>query len=505
MRLTIPFLALVSLLACAEGRHRGPAEADTPPSPTPAKPKADGPGGAEPAKARPKGKDDDGRDTDPLADRKGIVADTRPGERPLVRIEDLPPGEPALVAFVVLDTVRADRTHLCGHDRPNTPVLDRIAKAATAVSCDAYSPATWTLPAHATYFTGATTAEHGVHTHGTPLSRDYETLAETYAARGYQTLLVSANPVFSRRAGGFWQGFDRAVAAEGLTGPLRGRSLAQILEGEFDRLDPEVPLFVFLNLFDAHDPYPAVPEGLDWVAPLPALDLLPHTAKPSNPYFRYVTGGMDAEEREPWLRRVIDAYDHAIYEADANLGRVLKGLDKTGWLARPHRMLVTSDHGEHLGEHGLLRHGSATWQTVTRIPFLWKDTTPQAEGFALPEGPVSAAVSFSLLRDGRLPDPMPTVESASAENPDDFKPSWKTVSVWGDDGAKAMYHQGERWLFDLGRDPLETTTAPLPTDHPLVPLLADRVDAHERSLQEALETPADPEVMEMLREVGYVQ
>src|SRR5438093_3811689 len=67
------------------------------------------------------------------------------------------------IVFVVLDTVRADHTSLCGYGRPTTPTLQRLAKQGASYTCDAYAPGDWTLPTHASFFTGVDVVEHGAH------------------------------------------------------------------------------------------------------------------------------------------------------------------------------------------------------------------------------------------------------------------------------------------------------------------------------------------------------
>ena len=415
---------------------------------------------------------------------------------------EVAPG-PRFVALVVVDTLRADRTALCGHDRPNTPFLQTLWSRASARTCAGVTPAAWTLPTHATYFTGRPTAEHGVHTLGTPLSADAETLAETYAARGYQTVMVSANPVFSKQETGFWQGFDTVVAAKGLYGDLR-EELAPRLDRVLSRLDPERPVFLFLNVFDAHDPFAPIPEGLDWVEPAGWLHFHPNSRRPSNPYFRFVTGKLDEAEHARYADRVTDAYDHAILVADRNLEAVWEVFEGRGLLG-DHRVVVTSDHGEHLGEHGLLRHGSATWETVTRVPWLWLESGTGAGEVALPD-PVSTSITHGVLREGALPAELPALESATTINPDDYKPSWVTVSVWGEDSrTKLMAFDGELRAYDLRADPTETAPGPVAPTHPLLPLLTERLAAHERSLQDAEDRAADPDVMQLLEELGYAQ
>lgn len=503
--LALPVVTLALALGCGGDTSEAPApgvrakaKAKTKAGADRARSRAKAPAAKAPGAKGPGG--EAGRDKR-LAERL-TFADQEGRTTPLVSKADLPDDAPRLVSLIVMDTLRGDRTHLCGAEVPNTPVLDAL-KPRAAVTCDAYSPAAWTLPSHASYFTGEPTAAHGVHTLGVPLAPRFDTLAEHYQAAGYQTVFISANPVFNKPAGGFWQGFDRVVVAKGLVGPLRSRSFAGVIDQELDRIDTDKPLFLVVNIFDAHDPYPAVPPGLDWAEPQPRTNLHPHTADPTNPYYQFVTGGMEAEDQPGYLARIRNGYDHAVRVADANLGQLLKHLKTDGWLDEPLRMVITSDHGEHLGEHGLLRHGSATWQTVTRVPFLYLDHTPSPP-LELPPL-LSATASYHLLKDGALPDPLPLVESASGHNADDFKPSWVTVSVWPSPTEKLMVFDGDPRRYDLAADPMETEPLPIPDDHPMKPVLDRQLERHDASIAEALEAGTDPEVMEMLREVGYVQ
>jgi hypothetical protein len=433
----------------------------------------------------------------------GIVAANHPGRsNPFRTIAELKEDEPGLVVLVVMDTLRADQTSFCGAADPNTPVLDQMKELGAVWSCDARSPATWTLPSHASYFTGATTSEHGVHTHGTALGQNYETLAETFSARGYQTLLISGNPVFVNKAGGFWQGFDRVVSAKALSGPLRGLNFSKIVDEELARLDKSKPLFLVVNIFDAHDPYPAVPEGIPWAKPQERTNLLPHTADPTNPYFRFVTGTMAAEERPDYLANIHNAYKFAVHVADDNLGKLFRGLRQDGWLKQRRRIVVTSDHGEHLGEHQLLRHGSAAWETVTSVPFLYYGS--EGTVTELPR-PMNVTNAYWLLRDGKLPDAPLLVESASMTNPDDFKPSFFTVALWNSPSDKLMHYDGKDWRFDLAADPGELSPIDLKPDWPGADLLAKRVTEQRASFEAAMARAPDEGVMEMLRAVGYVQ
>jgi arylsulfatase A-like enzyme len=89
--------------------------------------------------------------------------------------------------LVVLDTVRASNTTSYGHTRDTSPTIAALAREG-ALFADATSPSTWSLPSHASLFTGRYPSSHGAHGQPSFLDDRYPTLAEVLAARGYETL-----------------------------------------------------------------------------------------------------------------------------------------------------------------------------------------------------------------------------------------------------------------------------------------------------------------------------
>ena len=101
-----------------------------------------------------------------------------------------------VVIFVVMDTLRADRTSLCGYRHPTTPVLEELVDDGASYACSSHSPSTWTLPSHSSFFTGVALDGHQAGDGGgseamkwgtvTPLGPELPTLAEEMSARGYR-------------------------------------------------------------------------------------------------------------------------------------------------------------------------------------------------------------------------------------------------------------------------------------------------------------------------------
>ena len=175
----------------------------------------------------------------------------------------------------MLDTVRKDRTSAYGHDRDTTPNLAELAE--DGVRFDrAWSTSCWSLPAHASLFTGQLPTEHGAHYEHLSLDEERPLLAEILAGRGYQTAGFSANPLVAEGVGlargfGVWEEpWREYTLREALTGwriwhrfaaPDRDKGGADVVDGvrrwQATR-DPARPALLFVNLMEAHAPYQEV-------------------------------------------------------------------------------------------------------------------------------------------------------------------------------------------------------------------------------------------------------
>ncbi len=420
------------------------------------------------------------------------------------------PDAPSVV-FIVLDTVRADRLSLCGYERPTSPTLDELAERGASWTCHAVAPGSWTVPSHASFFTGLDVPEHGAHfsDSGTkvrgmtirPLPETLSTLAEQMAAAGYQTAGISGNPVLVA-ASGLTQGFESWRVAQSFRRWSDEALVRQVREAlrELDRNGR--PLFLFVNIADAHDPWQPVPDGLDWI---PQRDegfgyfLRP---KPGE-WEAYVTEQMGAPDAAEFRTRISDLYDYGVYRADRTLSQVLEAIESHGWASAGMRLVIVSDHGEFLGEHGLARHGRYLWQPNNRVPLMVLDTEREVE---LPSS-LSALHAFSLVRDGALPTEL--VRPHAVAFPDDFWLARSGGRVGGSLSAalwngpdKLLWIDGETFRYDLENDseelnPVSADGTPLAAE---LEALVARVRAVARRDGEF-----DAEMVEALRAVGYVQ
>lgn len=435
---------------------------------------------------------------------------SRPGFWRWVRAER--PSLPAVV-FVVMDTVRADHLSACGYERPTSPVLERLVAEGADLSCHGVAPGSWTLPSHATFFTGQMPWEHRADFaeggEGLPgrwkgaraLRPTAPTLAEAMAATGRATVMVAANPVLTGGTG-LTRGFAVTRIAETFDA-LRGPDVVRVVEEALstDEVRGRDGLFLTLNLFDAHNPLAAVPDGLGWVPPRPRFTDNP-LFDPDDPFRRYLQGRMASGEAAGYLQAMRDGYDYGVYLEDRALGGVLRVLHAKGWDRAGLRLVVTSDHGELLGEHGGLTHGPFLHEGTQRVPILTKGV----EG-RLPAGvPVSAAVVHELVLSGRVPARLP--EAAAVSVPTSMWTGWSAgrfgaqtqVARW-QAREKVLSRDGQASRIDLAADPGE--------ERP-IPLTAAEVPASVREIEAALAVPPpeevlSPELIEGLRRAGYLE
>jgi arylsulfatase A-like enzyme len=286
------------------------------------------------------------------------------------------------VLLVIWDAVRASRLSVYGHDRRTTPTLERMATEGVVFE-RAFSTAPWTTPAHASLFTGLYPPQLSVDW-WTPLDDEPVVLAEMFAGQGYRTAGITANRFATSRESGLSRGFShyddyhvfswgdvvnataigRTVAmpdnrrhALGIDKPLGHKDAYQVDREFLDWLDrdDDRPFFAFLNYFDAHGPYqPPAPFDTLWGPTLPDRD-------------PWMATGRQYSERE--LQAEIDAYDGAITFLDHRLGLLLDQLDRRGILDNT-IVIVSSDHGEEFGEHGVYTHGHSMYDGVLHVPLL---------------------------------------------------------------------------------------------------------------------------------------
>jgi arylsulfatase A-like enzyme len=286
------------------------------------------------------------------------------------------------VVVLLWDTTRADRLSCQGHTRETSPWLDGLAaRGVRFEECRAPSP--WTLPSHASLFTGLLPRDHGATAVDSVLADAHRTLAEDLADAGYDTLLVTNNDFVSPR-GGLAQGFDRVIengrARGGDATAARTRDLlaAELASRDADPSRRERPLFLFVNLMEPHAPYAPTDAAERAWRPAGATEARVAALRAFGfPGDMRHNLGLEVLPRED-LDILGALYDAEIRDLDGHCRELEALLAARGILAPPAAggrgflLAVTSDHGENLGEHGLLEHKNSVHETLLRVPLvLW--------------------------------------------------------------------------------------------------------------------------------------
>jgi arylsulfatase A-like enzyme len=474
------------------------------------------------------------------------------------------------LVVVVLDTLRPDHLGCYGYPRPTSPNLDRFA-GESAVFEQAQSSAPWTAPALLSLMTSLHPSVHQVHDFPNPgrMSEGVTTLAEVLKQAGYETAAFTEGG-YAKGEFGLDQGFDLYPANEGdelsnvsnLTHPSR---LASNLDRtiEWLRKPRERPFFLFFHTYEAHGPYRAPQEFVRRLRP--SWDEEAEHARVRETIERWnATGEIDRdglvllevhqhhcaldaqppiedeqglrarlaslrEEGAPFPPEVLaivrDLYDAEIAYLDSELQRLWDALDEPG-LARDTVVVVTSDHGEALGEHGRIGHGTVLHEELMRIVLLVRapgvaaqsvgqlacsvDVMPTAlelVGVPLPPVPLQGRSLAPLLSGSKLDV---TFAYGTAVTRPGQEMSWHALRS-GPWRYVADESEGRRWLFDLRSDPLEERDVLAERSEiaeRLSALLDSRLRADQvlrRDVDAASKGELAPDVLHQLRGLGYLE
>jgi arylsulfatase A-like enzyme len=463
---------------------------------------------------------------------------------------------------VVWDTVRADHLSLYGYPKPTTPRLERWARGAR-VFTDARAPASSTVPSHASLFTGLLPSEHGTHAGHPRLDDRWITLAELLHGAGYRTYLWAANPHLSASKN-FTQGFEREehpwspaerdeaqriVLAKlrpqerdeahlrDLAGTLPGRlkaagSLAARDALAFAAEDPARPWFVFINYMEAHKEYLPPRRYREMMLPASLVELSYDVNGSAREMWSYVLGAkrFGADERTA----LVGSYDAAIRELDDLFADLLDAFEARGLLDDTVVALV-ADHGELLGEHGLLDHQYSLYEPLIHVPLLLRHpslvepgvtsapvmtldlfpTLLELAGIAPPAGQASQAASLLRPQEGRIRlAEYPAVYERPLERARELEPG-ADLSRWErrlralQSGSLKLIEgeDGRDEIYDLAADPGEAQNL-VDRDPSLHARLRQELDAYVHGLHIA--PPSDEPVPApsrdekgMLEALGY--
>lgn len=292
---------------------------------------------------------------------------------------------PPNVILIVLDCVRADGLGVYGNPRPVTPRLDKLA-ATSRVYTQARSAAVWTLPSHASLFTGLHPRQHGVDFDHPWLEATIPTLAETLGGLGYQTAAFSTNAWVGPHFG-LDRGFDHFAALWRVFPSMGKRPFPQwekalrkwVLERRDKgaaklndhvrrwwgrQRDSAHPFLLFALYLDAHLPY-RPPQGYgERLLTTPALA----AARQANQdAWAYMAGEVSMTSAD--FEGLRGLYEAEINYVDEKIGELLDFLEAARGLENT-VVIVTADHGENIGHHGLMDHQYCVYDSLARVPLL---------------------------------------------------------------------------------------------------------------------------------------
>ncbi len=245
------------------------------------------------------------------------------------------------VFLVTIDTLRADHVRCYGDEHIQTPALDSLAKDGFRFQ-QAFTPSPITNTSHATILTGLLPSSHGVTDFAVPLAASHPTLAELLKKKGYQTAAFVGAVILDSKtlAPGFDRGFDfydnfpQHSPSNLRWGRVERRGMDVVHRAQtWLAAHPAGPHFVWVHLYDPHDPY-----------------------EPPAPY------SLTYKDRP---------YDGEIAYADSALANFVAYVKKQGWYENS-VVIVVGDHGEGLGEHHENTHGIFLYDSTTHVPLIVK-------------------------------------------------------------------------------------------------------------------------------------
>ncbi|MBI3413700.1 MAG: sulfatase [Verrucomicrobia bacterium] len=309
------------------------------------------------------------------------------------------PERPQGVILIWSDTTRPDHLNFYGYARETAPTLTKLAQAGALFNY-CVGQATWTKVATPSLFTSLHPTSHGVHDVPDRLPVSADTMAEVFRRNGYATVSFSALP-FTGEASNMHQGFQEVHEGSSLTDTSReGKNAREFVSRALPWLERnrELPFFMFLHLFDAHDPFePRPPYNTVWAKPGDG-ETYERMCKKIRPLIedagrRTFGKGMlnlaevkkSGENPDDYIRIEKDWYDGSIRGLDAEVARLRERLQELG-LSERVLIVYASDHGEEFFDHGAKLHGHTAYSELNHVAlfFNWPGFLPAGKTISVP-------------------------------------------------------------------------------------------------------------------------
>jgi arylsulfatase A-like enzyme/Tfp pilus assembly protein PilF len=392
------------------------------------------------------------------------------------------------VILVTIDTLRADHVGCYGYRAAQTPVLDRLcSEGVRADKVFTASPITNT--SHASIMTGLYPSRHGVSDFGVPLAAAHVTLAEHLKKNGYHTAAFIGAVILDSNslAIGFNRGFEHY---ENFPAETKSKERWERVERRAGAVVAKAnawlesniasPRFLWVHLYDPHDPY---------------------------------------EAPEPFRTRFAKApYDGEVAYADFALGKLLATLNRQNRF-RDALVVVMADHGEGLGEHGENTHGIFLYDSTLHIPLIFKLPGNVQAGKALEQQVSSVDVMPTILDILGMPAPMTDGHSLKAgllgggsddrvvfaETDYPLRFGWAPLKSIRRDEKKYIEAPRPEY-YDLKEDPSEMRNAYQPWNEKVQTLRAGLAEFRSKMPKQtvASNAPVDPNTIAELKALGYL-
>ena len=332
------------------------------------------------------------------------------------------PGSPNVLVIVV-DTLRADHLSSYGYTRQTSPTIDKLARNGVLFE-NAIAPSSWSLPSHASLVTGRAVHEHGMGNvqpmpwlgWGASGLNGLPTLGEALQKQGYRTGAFSANRIYFTSNVGLGRGFIHFEdyfdgVGDSFVRTQLGREFARLYmnrssKSKFTRAFQSLGLSSWLDKdSEGSGDYGGI-YGIRKRADEVNRETLRWIARDNQqPFFAFLNyldvhfgyGGPAGYPKLAWDHgTTIDEYDAGVKYTDDFIGQLLNGLDSLGVLKNT-IVIITSDHGEALGDHGLSFHGAALYSDLVRVPLVicWPGHLPSGIRVAQPVS--NAAIANTVL------------------------------------------------------------------------------------------------------------
>ncbi len=423
--------------------------------------------------------------------------------------------------WISLDTLRADRLGCYGYERGTTPALDALAAQGT-IFTDASAPSPWTMPSHASLFTGTYPQRNGVVGFETALSPEVVHVATLLADAGFQTTAVVSNSALTLHD--LQRGFERFRYTERGKGPAPS-DVTKLAIAEFDALNRDERFFALVHYNGVHARYRALPRyERQFVGPYDG-DV---TGRPAH-FFGHATGMRRLSDDD--VRHLSELYDAALRQLDDQLARLFDHLREGGFLDDT-LVVVTSDHGEEFLDHGELNHAMSQYQELVRVPLLViGPSIPAGRTVADPVALIDVLPTSLGLLGLRIPDGLDGVDLGRVWSADadalgaelrgrllffdaDCAPPKGKDGVLRPGSKRAVRNERfklhydvdteEVALFDLANDPTEQVDVKERFEDEARELLVELKRFLAAAPAEYVEAPLSEDELRRLQDLGYV-